>query len=177
MAGAVRGGVDVREDGAGAGAGGGSLAVRRWASRAAGRIKGFLRQARGPLQPGRDTGARCSVSVADRSRRGSVRRRSARTTVAARRRAGEGSPAPEFSFVQEEVTLRRPVGDTTVLRRQLEHMLEVARLPFVELQVMREQSPPPPGRLRCVLRTQCLTLRKGQAKIAARLADSTPPVG
>ncbi|MEU8027853.1 helix-turn-helix transcriptional regulator [Streptomyces sp. NPDC049099] len=46
------------------------------------------------------------------------------------------SPAPEFSFVQEEVTLRRPVGDAMVLRRQLEHMLEVAKLPFVELQVM-----------------------------------------
>ncbi len=34
------------------------------------------------------------------------------------------------------MTLRRPVGDTMVLRRQLEHMLEVARLPSVELQVM-----------------------------------------
>ncbi|MCC5476827.1 helix-turn-helix domain-containing protein [Streptomyces barringtoniae] len=54
----------------------------------------------------------------------------------ARKAVFERSPAPEFSFVQEEVTLRRPVGDTMVLRRQLEHMLEVARLPFVELQVM-----------------------------------------
>ncbi|MFF7357644.1 helix-turn-helix domain-containing protein [Streptomyces filipinensis] len=56
--------------------------------------------------------------------------RMARKSVFAR------SPAPEFSFVQEEVTLRRPIGDTMVLRRQLEHMLEVAQLPFVELQVM-----------------------------------------
>ncbi|MFD5817968.1 helix-turn-helix domain-containing protein [Streptomyces sp. NPDC127038] len=54
----------------------------------------------------------------------------------ARRSVFERSPAPELSFVQEEVTLRRPVGGTMVLRRQLEHMLEVARLPFVELQVM-----------------------------------------
>ncbi|MGW0769874.1 helix-turn-helix domain-containing protein [Streptomyces sp. NPDC002676] len=54
----------------------------------------------------------------------------------ARKSVFERSPAPEFSFVQEEVTLRRPIGDTMVLRRQLEHMLEVARLPFVELQVM-----------------------------------------
>lgn len=54
----------------------------------------------------------------------------------ARKSVFERSPAPEFSFVQEEVTLRRPVGDTMALRRQLEHMLEVARLPFVELQVM-----------------------------------------
>jgi len=54
----------------------------------------------------------------------------------ARKSVFERSPAPELSFVQEEVTLRRPVGGTMVLRRQLEHMLEVARLPFVELQVM-----------------------------------------
>ncbi|MFE9096575.1 Scr1 family TA system antitoxin-like transcriptional regulator [Streptomyces sp. NPDC007264] len=54
----------------------------------------------------------------------------------ARKSVFERSPAPEFSFVQEEVTLRRPVGDTMVLRRQLEHMLDVAQLPFVELQVM-----------------------------------------
>ncbi|MBX7547206.1 helix-turn-helix transcriptional regulator [Streptomyces sp. NPDC004232] len=54
----------------------------------------------------------------------------------ARKSVFERSAAPEFSFVQEEVTLRRPVGDTMVLRRQLEHMLEVAQLPFVELQVM-----------------------------------------
>ncbi|MET8855296.1 helix-turn-helix transcriptional regulator [Streptomyces sp. NPDC004579] len=54
----------------------------------------------------------------------------------ARKSVFERSPAPELSFVQEEVTLRRPVGGTMVLRRQLEHMLEVARLPYVELQVM-----------------------------------------
>ncbi|GAB1328104.1 helix-turn-helix domain-containing protein [Streptomyces sennicomposti] len=54
----------------------------------------------------------------------------------ARKSVFERSPAPELGFVLEEVTLRRPIGDTMVLRRQLEHMLEVARLPFVELQVM-----------------------------------------
>ncbi len=48
----------------------------------------------------------------------------------------EREPAAELSFVQEQVTLRRPVGGTMVLRRQLEHMLEVAQLPNVELQVM-----------------------------------------
>jgi transcriptional regulator with XRE-family HTH domain len=57
----------------------------------------------------------------------------------------ERSPVPEFSFVQEEVTLQRPIGDTMVLRRQLEHMLEVARLPFVELQVMPTTSANHPG--------------------------------
>ncbi|MFJ6696073.1 helix-turn-helix domain-containing protein [Streptomyces sp. NPDC091272] len=45
-------------------------------------------------------------------------------------------PAPEVSFVQEEVTLRRPVGGRLVLRSQLERLLEVAQLPNVEFQVM-----------------------------------------
>ncbi|MFB0627857.1 helix-turn-helix domain-containing protein [Streptomyces sp. AB3(2024)] len=48
----------------------------------------------------------------------------------------ERSPAPTLSFVQEAVTLRRPIGGTMVLRRQLERLLEVAQLPNVELQVM-----------------------------------------
>jgi transcriptional regulator with XRE-family HTH domain len=54
----------------------------------------------------------------------------------ARKSVFDRLPAPELSFVQEEVTLRRPVGGTMVLRQQLEHMLEVAQLPHVELQVM-----------------------------------------
>ncbi|MFI1484724.1 Scr1 family TA system antitoxin-like transcriptional regulator [Streptomyces sp. NPDC020747] len=57
----------------------------------------------------------------------------------------ERDPAPELSFVQEEVTLRRPVGGTMVLRRQLEHMLEVAQLPYVELQVMPTARADHPG--------------------------------
>ncbi|MER8042216.1 helix-turn-helix transcriptional regulator [Streptomyces sp. NPDC094032] len=46
------------------------------------------------------------------------------------------SPAPEFSFIQEEVSLRRPVGGRGVLRRQLEHLLAVGEMPHVEIQVM-----------------------------------------
>ncbi|WP_051744897.1 helix-turn-helix domain-containing protein [Streptomyces yerevanensis] len=63
----------------------------------------------------------------------------------ARKSVFERSPAPELSFVQEEVTLRRPIGDTMVLRRQLEHMLEVAKLPYVELQVMPTDRANHPG--------------------------------
>ncbi|MEU5973601.1 helix-turn-helix transcriptional regulator [Streptomyces sp. NPDC047315] len=48
----------------------------------------------------------------------------------------ERSPAPELSFIQEEVTLRRPIGGRMVLRRQLEHLLEVAQLRHVTFQVM-----------------------------------------
>lgn len=45
-------------------------------------------------------------------------------------------PAPALSFVQEQVTLERPLGGKMVLRRQLEHLLEVAELRNVSLQIM-----------------------------------------
>ncbi|MFH8259768.1 helix-turn-helix transcriptional regulator [Streptomyces roseolus] len=55
------------------------------------------------------------------------------------------SPAPEFSFIQEEVSLRRPIGGRMVLRRQLEHLLEVGELPHVEIQVMPTECADHPG--------------------------------
>ncbi|WP_327254387.1 helix-turn-helix domain-containing protein [Streptomyces sp. NBC_01244] len=54
----------------------------------------------------------------------------------ARQSIFDRSPAPTLSFVQEAVTLARPIGGTMVLRRQLERVLEVAQLPNVEFQVM-----------------------------------------
>lgn len=54
----------------------------------------------------------------------------------ARRKIFERSPAPTLSFVQEEVTLRRRIGGTMVMRGQLERLLEVARLRHVTIQVM-----------------------------------------
>ena len=45
-------------------------------------------------------------------------------------------PAPFLSFVQDEVTLRRPVGGRMVMRAQLERLLEVGQLRNVEIQVM-----------------------------------------
>ncbi|TXS24601.1 helix-turn-helix transcriptional regulator [Streptomyces sp. gb1(2016)] len=62
----------------------------------------------------------------------------------ARRSILDRTPLPSLSFVQEEVTLRRPVGGTMVLRRQLEHLLEMGRLSNVAIQVMptcREEHP------------------------------------
>ncbi|MFJ2593279.1 helix-turn-helix domain-containing protein [Streptomyces erythrochromogenes] len=44
--------------------------------------------------------------------------------------------APLLTVVQEEAVLRRPIGGRMVLRRQLEHLLEVGRLRHVEIQVM-----------------------------------------
>ncbi|MFJ1970913.1 helix-turn-helix transcriptional regulator [Streptomyces sp. NPDC087903] len=43
---------------------------------------------------------------------------------------------PVFSFVQEEVTLRRPLGGKMVRRRQLEHLLELGQFRNIEIQVM-----------------------------------------
>ncbi|MER7947488.1 helix-turn-helix transcriptional regulator [Streptomyces sp. NPDC096079] len=54
----------------------------------------------------------------------------------ARKVVFERDPAPELSFVLEEWTLRRPLGGREVLRRQLEHLLEIAELRQVELQMM-----------------------------------------
>ncbi|MFD4652735.1 MULTISPECIES: helix-turn-helix domain-containing protein [unclassified Streptomyces] len=54
----------------------------------------------------------------------------------ARQSVFERSPAPALSFVQEEVTLRRPLGGKMVLRRQLERLLELGRLRNVSIQVM-----------------------------------------
>ncbi|WP_404960431.1 helix-turn-helix domain-containing protein [Streptomyces sp. 147326] len=45
-------------------------------------------------------------------------------------------PAPLLTVVQEEAVLRRPIGGKMVLRRQLEHLLEVGSLRTVEIQVM-----------------------------------------
>ncbi|GGO52412.1 helix-turn-helix domain-containing protein [Streptomyces lasiicapitis] len=58
----------------------------------------------------------------------------------ARQTVFERSPAPDFSFVQEEVTLRRPIGGRMVLRQQLERLLEIGQLPNVTLQVMPTDS-------------------------------------
>ncbi|MEU9764078.1 DUF5753 domain-containing protein, partial [Streptomyces sp. NPDC047985] len=49
-------------------------------------------------------------------------------------------PAPLVTFVQEEATLRRPIGGRMVLRRQLERLLELSALRHVEVQVMPTDS-------------------------------------
>ncbi len=46
------------------------------------------------------------------------------------------TPSVMLTFVQEETTLRRPLGGRMVLRRQLEHLLRVGELRNVEIQVM-----------------------------------------
>ncbi|MEE1768880.1 helix-turn-helix transcriptional regulator [Streptomyces sp. JV185] len=64
----------------------------------------------------------------------------------ARRSIFAREPAPELSFVQEEVALRRrPIGGTMVMREQLEHLLEVGQLRNVEIQVMPTHCGDHPG--------------------------------
>ncbi|WP_309246894.1 MULTISPECIES: helix-turn-helix domain-containing protein [Streptomyces] len=54
----------------------------------------------------------------------------------ARQAIFDRSPAPMLSFVQEEVTLRRPLGGRMALRRQLERLLQLGQLRNVVIQVM-----------------------------------------
>ncbi|AJC57104.1 helix-turn-helix transcriptional regulator [Streptomyces sp. 769] len=54
----------------------------------------------------------------------------------ARRSIFDRMPAPALTFVQEEVTILRPIGGRMVHRRQLERLLEVGQLRNVEIQVM-----------------------------------------
>ncbi|WP_329067379.1 helix-turn-helix domain-containing protein [Streptomyces sp. NBC_01429] len=54
----------------------------------------------------------------------------------ARQAIFDRTPQATLTFVQEEVTLRRPIGGRMVLRRQLEHLLERGQLRHVEIQVM-----------------------------------------
>jgi len=78
----------------------------------------------------------------------------------ARQKIFERQPAPLLTFVQEEVTLRRPLGGRMVLRRQLERLLEVGQLRHVEIQVMptdREDHAGMGGQL------QLLKLKEGSA--------------
>ena len=63
----------------------------------------------------------------------------------ARQAVYEREPAPSLSFVQEEATLLRHIGDTMARRRQFERLLEVGHLRHVTLQVMPLSSGPHPG--------------------------------
>jgi transcriptional regulator with XRE-family HTH domain len=55
-----------------------------------------------------------------------------------RREVFRRKPLPYISFVLEKVTLTRPLGGRHVLRENLLHLLELGRLPNVEIQVMPE---------------------------------------
>ncbi|MFJ8868509.1 helix-turn-helix domain-containing protein [Streptomyces sp. NPDC102473] len=54
----------------------------------------------------------------------------------ARRSVFEREPSPSLSFIQEEASLRRPIGGRMALRHQLERLLDIGRLRTISLQVM-----------------------------------------
>ncbi|MHC6627806.1 helix-turn-helix domain-containing protein [Streptomyces globosus] len=54
----------------------------------------------------------------------------------ARRSVFNREPPPALCFIQEEVTLRRPIGGRDIMRRQLEHLLELGSQRNVTIQVM-----------------------------------------
>ncbi|MFI9393653.1 helix-turn-helix domain-containing protein [Streptomyces bauhiniae] len=54
----------------------------------------------------------------------------------ARKSVFERVPRPEITFVLEQAALERPIGGRSVLRQQLEHLLEMNKLRHVTIQMM-----------------------------------------
>ena len=64
----------------------------------------------------------------------------------ARRRLLTRDPPLDLSVVVDESVLRRKVGDRSVMREQLEHLIESSQLPNVQLQVLPSGGNTPLGR-------------------------------
>ncbi|MFV2117970.1 helix-turn-helix domain-containing protein [Streptomyces sp. Act-28] len=58
------------------------------------------------------------------------------TARLARHKVFTRAPKPVISFVLEKITLTRPIGGRSVLKENLVHLLDIASLPHVEIQVM-----------------------------------------
>ncbi|MER5787744.1 helix-turn-helix transcriptional regulator [Streptomyces sp. NPDC001980] len=90
----------------------------------------------------------------------------------ARRGVFDRVPLPLLTFVQEEVTLRRPIGGRMVLRQQLEHLLQLGRLRHVEIQVMptdREDHAGMGGPIRLLKLQDGKTLGHSEAQLHSRV--------
>ncbi|MET8168769.1 helix-turn-helix transcriptional regulator [Streptomyces sp. NPDC005329] len=97
----------------------------------------------------------------------------------ARKSVFERVPSPLLSFVQEEVTLRRPIGGRMVLRRQLEHLLEISALRHVEIQVMptdREDHAGMAGSLQLLKLSDGKTVGHSEAQLHSHLISDTREV-
>lgn len=97
----------------------------------------------------------------------------------ARQEIFEQRPAPMLTFVQEEVTLRRPLGGRMVLRRQLEHLLELGQLRHVEIQVMptdREEHAGMGGELQLLKLRDGTTVGHWEAQLSNRLISNPKEV-
>jgi transcriptional regulator with XRE-family HTH domain len=60
-------------------------------------------------------------------------------------------PVPDLSFVLEESTLTRPLGDPSALRVTLQHILELSELRHVRIQVMPHNVHFHPGLMGCMI--------------------------
>ncbi|GAA2601302.1 helix-turn-helix transcriptional regulator [Streptomyces axinellae] len=91
----------------------------------------------------------------------------------------ERRPAPTLTFVQEEVTLRRPLGGRMVLRRQLEHLLELGQMRHVGIQVMPtscEEHTGMGGQLQVLKLKNGSTVGHWEAQLANRLVSDPKEV-
>lgn len=81
-------------------------------------------------------------------------------------------PLTTLTFVQEEVTLRRPIGGKPVLRRQLDHLLQLGQLRNVEIQVMpteREDHAGMSGEIQLLKLRDGSTVGYSDAQLTSRL--------
>ncbi|WP_327189697.1 helix-turn-helix transcriptional regulator [Streptomyces xinghaiensis] len=84
----------------------------------------------------------------------------------------ERRPAPTLTFVQEEATLRRPIGGRMALRRQLEHLLEIGQLRHVVIQVIPtavEEHAGLSGSLRVLKLKDGTTVGQNEVQLTSRL--------
>ncbi|WP_217128472.1 helix-turn-helix transcriptional regulator [Streptomyces sp. AC558_RSS880] len=90
----------------------------------------------------------------------------------ARQKIFDQQPAPVFNFVQDEVTLRRPLGGRMVMRKQLEHLLEVGHRRNVEIQVMptdREDHAGIDGSFQLLRLKEGVTVAHNEVQLTSRL--------
>jgi transcriptional regulator with XRE-family HTH domain len=90
----------------------------------------------------------------------------------ARKAIFDRAPAPTLSFVMEEATLRRPLGGAEVMRGQLQHLLNTARLRHVDIQVMplrREEHAGMGGQLEVLRLEGGTTLGYTEAQLSSRV--------
>ncbi len=97
----------------------------------------------------------------------------------ARQRVLSKESAPICSFVQDEVTLLRPVGGKMALRRQLEHLLEVGQRRNVTIQVMptdREDHAGLAGSFHLLRLTNGTTVGHNEIQLISRLLSQRKEV-
>ncbi|AYL38660.1 helix-turn-helix domain-containing protein [Streptomyces fungicidicus] len=90
----------------------------------------------------------------------------------ARQKIFDQQPAPVFNFVQEEVTLRRPLGGRMVMRKQLAHLLEIGHRRNVEIQVMptdREDHAGIDGSFQLLRLKEGVTVAHNEVQLTSRL--------